>query len=514
MDNDNFTSVLEKDIKRNTSNETHRILNGLFWSFSGSGLQTILQTLVLIVLSRLLTPADFGLVNAASLLIGFSAIFSTLGVGPAIVQRKTLELAHLRTGFTISILFGFLITGLFWIMAPIISIFFRMNGLTQVLRVTSFIFIFQSSYIIAQSLLQRTLQFRILVGIEVVSYFIGFGVVGVSLALMDFGVWALVTAQLVQSVVNCLLLLIVQPHPKMPKIDRQALKELMDFGAGFTIANISNYWARNGDYLVVGRFLGAEALGLYKNAYKLATLPANVFGAVLDRVLFPAMSKEQDASDRLATTYRRAIMMIALLTLPMSATMFGLAPELIHKLLGIQWEGAIIPFQILCIGALFRTSYKISDSIIRAKGAVKHLAWLHSIYTILIVGGALLGQYWGISGVAIAVLIALTMFFTLMAKIALDITSMSWNVFLLSHIPGLSLSFIIFLEVFTIKVAMKLIVGDDLAIIFTSIFSIFLTILILGLLRPTFLLSKDDLHVLDNINIYIVRQFKLHIFKK
>jgi len=90
MDNDNFTSVLEKDIKRNTSNETHRILNGLFWSFSGSGLQTILQTLVLIVLSRLLTPADFGLVNAASLLIGFSAIFSTLGVGPAIVQRKTL----------------------------------------------------------------------------------------------------------------------------------------------------------------------------------------------------------------------------------------------------------------------------------------------------------------------------------------------------------------------------------------------------------------------------------------
>ena len=136
-----------------------------------------------------------------------------------------------------------------------------------------------------------------------------------------------------------------------------------------------------GDYLVVGRWLGSSSLGLYTRARKLMGAPASLLGGMLDDVLFPAMARVQDDLPRLGLAYRRGVSLVALTMLPLSALLMVLAPEVIAVALGPQWLGAVVPFQILAVGLLLRTSYKMSDSLARDSSRRGFLAR---------VGGALL----------------------------------------------------------------------------------------------------------------------------
>ena len=496
----NFNLTTGKNTNRTTQGITGRTLDALFWMFAGSGVQAVLQWLVLVVLARLLAPADFGLVSAALVVVGLSENLARLGVGPAVVQLPHIETRHLRTGFTLSVLFGLLLAGLIWLLSPGIAGFFRMKELTPILRALGLVFPFSGASVMAESLLQRELQFRRLAGIQVVSYAVGYSVVGIGLAQLGFGAWALVGANLAQRIVKSAILLIVQPCPKLPQIERGAFKELMYFGGGFTLARISGDVAIQGDNLIVGRWLGAEALGLYDRAYQLMLLPATLLGQVLDSVLFPAMAKVQHEPERLATAYRRGVALIALLVLPMSAAIFVLAPELIHVLLGPAWKDAIVPFQILTVGMLFRTSYKMSDSLARATGAVYRRAWRQGIYAALVVGGAWVGQHWGTAGVAYGVLGAITVNFILMAQLSLSLTSMTWKSFVAVHFPAISLTAIVCTEVWVVSLLIRNVAMPAILLLSVAMIVAAISLLVLVRLTPKFVLGQDGVWMLKTLN--------------
>jgi O-antigen/teichoic acid export membrane protein len=478
---------------------SHRTLTGMFWMLSGTGLQAVLQGVVLVVLVRLLTPREFGLVGAAMVVVGFSGLLSQLGVGPAIVQRPNLEEGHLRTGFTVSVLFGLLLAGFISAFAPALAHVFRMERLTPVLRAMSLVFVLRSVSIVAQFLLQREMKFRVLAGIQVVSYTLGYGVMGVVLARLEFGVWALVSAHLAQTAIRSIILLSVQPHPKFPQCERRAFNDLISFGGGFTLARISNYLALQGDNLVVGRYLGAEALGIYGRAYQLMVLPASLLGQVLDRVLFPAMAKIQNRPEKLAEAFRRGVSSIGLLVLPASAATFVLAPELIQVLLGPGWGEVVLPFQILTIGMLFRTSYKISDSLAHATGAVYLRAWRQALYAALVVAGAWIGGHWGVSGVAFGVLGAITANFLLMTQLSLRLTSLPWRVFLSAHLPALSLATIVFLEAWGMVSVMRDGTTPALSVLLASLGVIGTTLCLLLWFVPKIVLGRDGIWILETL---------------
>jgi hypothetical protein len=162
---------------------------------------------------------------------------------------------------------------------------------------------------------------------------------------------------------------------------------------------MSNCVALRADQLVVGRWLGAEALGIYGRAYCFVGMPANLFGTVVDRVIFPAMAVVQDRQ-KLAEAYSRAVGLVALTTIPLSAVLFALAPEIVRILLGPHWDSVVTPFRILVTVLIFRTSYKMSDSLARATGAVYRRAWRQWLYAGAVFLGAWLGQFWGTAGVA------------------------------------------------------------------------------------------------------------------
>lgn len=498
---------VDENVPKRSRGLTHSTLGGLFWMFIATGAQAALQMLVMAVLARLLTKADFGVVLAALILIGFTTIFSQLGVGPAVVQRPVLETRHLRTGFTLSLIFGLLMTGIIWLLAPAAAEFFRIENLTEVVRWLSLVFLLQGPSMIGESLLQRELKFRWLALIEVGAYALGFGVVGVALALLHWGVWSLVVAQITQTALKTAAILFVQPHAKRPMLERKALADLMFFGGGFTAARVGNYVAGQIDNLVVGRWMGPEALGVYGQAYRLMTAPANFFGQVLDKVLFPAMVKIQDRTERLTVAYRRGIALIALVILPTSAVLYFTAPELIDLLLGPQWTAVVFPFQIFAIGMILRTSYKMSDSMARATGSVYRRAWRQAIYAALVAGGAWCGLPWGIPGVAAGVLVAIAINFVLMAQLSMSLTDVTWGMIFEAHRPALVLTILVALESWGVATLMRAQLGGHSVLLLLAVGGVVTaTILTLIALAPRKILGEDGLWMLQTLSSYLPKR--------
>lgn len=419
---------------------TQRTLAGLLWTAWGRVAYVAAQVLVLAALSRLLSPAEFGVVSAALVVIGLSGIFAQLGMGPALVQRAELEPRHLDAAAVASVAFGLALAAGVWLGAPLASAFFRSPEVGPVLRVLSVVFPLQAVALVHESLARRELRFRWLANLDVVSYAVGYGLIGVPLAALGWGPWALVAAEVGKTGLRTAALIAGHRVRLGVRMERAALRELLHFGGGFTLARVANYLAVQGDNLVVGRTLGPAALGLYGRAYQLMVAPAQNLGGVLDTVLFPVMAKVQDDPARLAAAYRRGVALLATATLPLSGVLVVLAPEVVRVALGPRWAAVVPAFQILAVGLMFRTSYKISDTLCRSTGAVYRRAWRQVIYAALVIGGALAGQRWGISGVAVGVVAALLVNFFMMAQLSLELARLTWRSFWEAHLPAVRLA--------------------------------------------------------------------------
>jgi len=426
-------------MKGSDSNLGRSALVGMLWTGWGQGAYGVLQVVILAILARLITPEEFGVISAALVVITFSKIFYQLGLGPAIVQRPQLEDRHLKTAFVSSVLFGVVLGILVWASAPAVASFFKMDELQGVLRVLSGVFPLFGLGLVSSSQLERELQFRWLANRDVLTFAFGYGVVGVVAAYAGLGVWALVCGHFGHTLLNVTALLIKRP-PRGVGFEWRAFKELLVFGGGHTLARLGNFLAHQGDNLVVGRWLGAQALGFYGRAYQLMATPASLFAGVLDKVLFPTMAKVQDDERRLAGAYTKGVALVALVTLPLSLFLCALAPEIVFVVLGAQWEAVTPIVQIFALGLLLRTSYKLSDSISRATGAVYRRAWRQAVYAGLVLSGAWTGQHWGVIGVAVGVFAALAVNFILMAELSLRIARLSWREFWRAHVPALRLA--------------------------------------------------------------------------
>ena len=413
------------------------------WSAWGSGATGALKVLVLVLLTRLLSPADFGIVGAALIVIGFSLAFSQLGMGPALIQRPALEDRHISTAFYASTGFGILVAVLVWILAPNIAAFFHMTQLVPVVRALSVLFPIAGVSSVAENLTQRDMRFRLLANTDVFAYSIGYGLVGVVLAIAGFGAWALVGGQIAQALLRSVVLMRAAPPKLHPRPSWACFRDLMGFGMGLSAARLGVILANQADNLVVGRWLGAVALGLYSRAYQLMSVPTSLLGDVFDKVLFPTMSRVQEDARRLTTAYLQGTAVVALVTLPAGVVAAVVAPELVALAFGSKWEPLVPPFQILSLGMMFRTSYRMSDSLSRATGKVYRRAWRQALYAVLVFVGAWIGQRDGITGVALGVLVALFLNYILMAHLGLNVLRITWSSFFRSQLPAIWLTIVV-----------------------------------------------------------------------
>jgi O-antigen/teichoic acid export membrane protein len=422
---------------------TRQAAGNMAWVAWGGAATALLKIVVLVILTRLLAPADFGLVSAAFVVIAFSLNFSQLGLGPALIHRPDLQPRHVSTAFYASIGFGLLVAAIIWLAAPLIAGFFRMEHLTPVVRALALVFPIAGLATAPESLLQRNLRFRLLANRDVFAYGVGYGIVGVGLALLGWGVWALVLAQLTQVVLRTAILLRVSPSLIPARPTWGSFIELMDYGVGQSISRVGVIMANQADNLVVGRWLGAVPLGEYSRAYQLMSVPTGLLGDVIDKVLFPTMARAQDDSRRLAVAFLQGTALLALVTLPVGVVAAVLAPELVAVAFGSRWAGLVAPFQVLALGMMFRTCYRMSDSLSRATGKVYRRAWRQGLFALLVFLGALVGQTRGVVGVAGGVLLAFFLNYVSMAQLSLAITQVSWGRFVQVQLPAVRLTLVV-----------------------------------------------------------------------
>jgi PST family polysaccharide transporter len=228
----------------------------------------------------------------------------------------------------------------------------------------------------------------------------------------------------------------VARHSLRPSFDLAAGKDLLTYGFGHSLGQVGAVISQQGDNFLVGRWLGPAALGLYGRAYSLMVMPATAFGRIVMRVLFPLLSQLQDERDRLGNAYERGLAIVALVSLPVSTFLWVLAPEFITVVLGPRWSGVVMPFRMFSISLLFRMSSRISDECSKAAGKVYARAVLIWSYAVLVVVGAIVGQRWGIGGVAIGVSFAMAFNWVSMAWLTRSVTGVSWTRFLRAHIPA------------------------------------------------------------------------------
>ena len=410
-------------------------IHGFLWMLSTGAAQGVVQIVTLVLLARLLGPTPFGIVGGALIVMRVADVVSKLGVGQAMVQRKELDERHIAAALLFFVGWGALVTVALVETAPLLARLIGIAELGQVVPLMSLGVLASNLSEVSTALLRRELRFRVLAIAQAVSYVVAYGVVGVALAFLGFGLWSLAWAFVLQLALKSAILVILGPHRWSLRATMSAMRELLAFGGGMTAWRLAMRASKELDNLVVARMLGAEALGLYRRAYQLSVTPADFFARSMATIAFPVASRLHEP-ERLARGYLLAVAGVAIIGLPLGAFLAIISPELVSLLLGSQWAAASMPLAILSVGLIFHLNQQVIGSIAAAAGAVYQTAWRHAILAVAVLIGALIGQIWGLVGVAVGVFVALMFNYLQMSRLASSLTGLDLSAMLRAHVPG------------------------------------------------------------------------------
>lgn len=320
-----------------------RALGGIGWSYLNVVGKALLTLLVLAVLSRLLTPGDFGLLGISWIVMDFGNRIGLTGIGHVIIQRSELTRCHIETAFALSVVIGGVIGAFVWISAPFFGLVFDEPIVKRLLQVLSAAFVIGGVGVVSGHLLRRNLRFKELMVADLLAYAVGYGLTATILAFHGFGVWALVWGELVRTLIYTVMVALYVPLRLRPLLAiREEAADLVFRGAGISLIQMFEFIIRAGGIFVVGRWLGATSLGYYTRADKLASIPLEYVGGSLFEVAFPAMAQRQRNINWLRDIYLYTIEMLSLLMLPVSVMIFVSAPEIAVVVLGEQWDATEI----------------------------------------------------------------------------------------------------------------------------------------------------------------------------
>ena len=357
------------------------------------------------VLSRLLTPEDFGIIAMVTVFSGFMNIFADAGIGSSVIQFREFEKRDHQTLFTLSLLLGVLLAFILAGFGSYIAIFFKTPNLKNVALVLALAFPFSTLGIVPRGILQRDMRFREISIINIASAVCA-GFVGIVMAFTGWGYWALVAQTLANSLfASCATLFFARLAP-VPCWNTQVIKKIFSYSGNLTLFSMINYWARNLDNLLIGKFIGSAPLGYYNRAYQLMMLPLSMLTSVITPVLHSALAERQNDVPAMYRGYLKVIKMIGLISIPVMTYAVIMSPELIRVVWGNQWERTIPVFAILGLNGLFQPIMSTTGTVFLARNKADWLFKCGIISTILLCTGIFFGLPYGIKGVAIGYTIA------------------------------------------------------------------------------------------------------------
>jgi PST family polysaccharide transporter len=321
---------------------------GVAWTGAGKAVVQLVGVEVTLVLARWLTPADFGLVGMIAVVTGFLAVFGEMGFATALVQRETVQERHRSTVFWLNVATGVVLAAALALSAPMLAAFFREPRLTWLVRVLAVELLISPLAMVQHATLSRDMEFRTLAIAETASVLVS-SVVALGLAFSGFGVWALVGKSLAENATESAAMWLLSSWRPRWRFEKKALGELWRFGGNLLGYSTISYWASQVDDLLIGRFLGASALGLYGRAYSTMMMPVSEVGSVLGRVMFPTFAKLQTDPAETKRLYLRVLALLAFVTFPVMFGIAVVADRFILVLFGPQWLGATTVLRVYCV---------------------------------------------------------------------------------------------------------------------------------------------------------------------
>jgi len=376
-------------------------------ALSQSG-RLLIHLLALLILARLLPPADYGLMAMAMVVTNFAMLIRDLGTSAAIIQRNELDDATLNLVFWLNMGVGIGLAALIALLAPVIATHgFRSPVLTPVLWLLALSFPLASSTALHQALLERASSFSTLARIEILSASAGL-ILAIVAALLGAGVYSLVIQTLATLLTSSIQLWLASPWmpSRRQRADLHSAKGLFQFSGNLTAFNVINYFFRNTDAMLIGSQLGAVVLGAYSLANRIMLFPTQSLAFVSSRSLYPIMSRQQTQLPDMRTLYLHSLSVISTLVFPLMLGLTMVSDEFVRLALGETWHTVGILLRWLAPTAILQALVATTGTVFMALGRTKTLMWLGVLGSILHVAAFWIGVQFNIEVFVQCVLIA------------------------------------------------------------------------------------------------------------
>jgi PST family polysaccharide transporter len=368
-------------------------------TFAGQGAKFVLNLGSTMILARLLMPQDFGLIAMVTAMTGFILVFKDMGLSMATVQRAEINHGQVSTLFWINIAISATLTLITLALAPAVAWFYKEPRLIAVTAALSSAFIFGGLTVQHEALLRRQMRLAAVATIEVSSITAGI-LTAIICAWAGLGYWALVWMNIARAVTNAAGVWLASAWRPGRPVRRSGVRSMLSFGGYLTGFSLVNFFARNLDNILIGRFCGAQSLGFYEKSYSMLLLPLGQITAPITGVAIPALSRLESQPERYRRFYLKAIKLVSYLSMPLVATMGALSTEIVGVILGRKWGDAAPIFLILSFAALLQPVSSTVGFIYVSLGQTRRMAAWGTVASIIVCVSFFLGLPWGAIGVA------------------------------------------------------------------------------------------------------------------
>lgn len=363
-----------------------RVARGLTWTLVDTWGSQLLGLVVFVILARLLTPVDFGLVALATVFVAFANLIVDQGLGDALIQRRSLTRGQIDTAFWVAVATGALLTVSSLILAGPIAMLLGEPALEAILQVLSLTFVLAAFSSIQMALLRREMAFRSLAIRRLTAVIIG-GAVGITLASLGFGAWALVGQLLANAAVTVVMLWAVSPWRPTRHVSLTDFRDLLGYGIHVVAGDTLNFLSRNMDNLLIGVVLGTTPLGFYAVAYRVLDTSQQLLVNAARKLAFPVFSRLQHDRDRLVRAYSRVSRALSVVILPGYIGLTLVAREAVVVIFGRQWESSGEVAAVLFLIGPSLTVQLFSGALLNAVGHPEVTFRIRLVTTIVNVTG-------------------------------------------------------------------------------------------------------------------------------
>lgn len=387
-----------------TTSLKNKTIKGTIWSFIERFSVQGISFLVMIIMARLLTPSDYGIVGMITIFIAISQALVDGGFSQALIRKQNRSEVDNSTIFYFNITVGLFLYLILFVSAPLIANFYNEPLLVKITRIISLSIVINSFVVVQRAILTVKIDFKTQAKASLIAAILS-GISGIWMAYSGFGLWSIVSYQIIYVLVNCILLWVLSKWRPKLIFSIQSLQELFGFGSRLSISTIIDTIYRNMYLLVIGKFFNSSDLGYYTRAQQFAEFPSQNITSILQRVTYPILCTIQDDKVRLSEAYRKFLRISAYIIFPLMLGLAALSKPIIILILKEQWLFTANILPLLCFALMWYPIHAINLNLLQVEGRSDLLLRTEIIKKIIGVAILIISIPCGIYGICIGLII-------------------------------------------------------------------------------------------------------------